>query len=143
MIKIHLTVAGCAINGNTILLIFHSKYKKWLFPGGHIERNETPDLALLREFNEETGLQFIFSNFKYPVVFNKEIHDLPLPFHVNIHKINTHYHYCSYYKGSVLKGKIETNSEVKILKWFTVKDIMNQTDIPQHIKIISLKALNN
>jgi 8-oxo-dGTP pyrophosphatase MutT (NUDIX family) len=139
--KIHLTVAGCAVKKKCVLLIFHRKYKKWLFPGGHIEKNETPDVALIREFTEETGLRFVFPNFKEPIRYIEPVYELPIPFYINIHKVNDHYHYCSYFKGVVLDGDIAINYEVKQLKWFSKNEIMRETDIPDHIKSISLKAL--
>jgi 8-oxo-dGTP pyrophosphatase MutT (NUDIX family) len=40
----------------TILLHYHRKLGKWLPPGGHIEDNELPDEAALREVLEETGI---------------------------------------------------------------------------------------
>ena len=39
-----------------MLLVKHKKLGVWLYPGGHIERHETPDEALIREVKEETGL---------------------------------------------------------------------------------------
>jgi 8-oxo-dGTP pyrophosphatase MutT (NUDIX family) len=39
------------------LFIKHKKLKKWLQPGGHMEENELPDMAALREVYEETGLE--------------------------------------------------------------------------------------
>ncbi len=38
------------------LLIKHRKLGKWLPPGGHVEPNETPEEAAVREVSEETGL---------------------------------------------------------------------------------------
>lgn len=43
-----------------ILLLFHPKLKKWLAPGGHLEENETPPEAAMREVREETGLEIEF-----------------------------------------------------------------------------------
>ena len=43
-------------NGD-VLMVFHRKLNCWLCPGGHIETNELPDEAVLREIGEETGLQ--------------------------------------------------------------------------------------
>ncbi|MEX0961644.1 MAG: NUDIX domain-containing protein [Simkaniaceae bacterium] len=37
------------------LLHYHKKLQKWLPPGGHVEENETPVEAAIREVFEETG----------------------------------------------------------------------------------------
>lgn len=50
------TVAVFVIQDGRILLHCHPKLGKWLPPGGHIEPNELPDEAALREVAEETGL---------------------------------------------------------------------------------------
>ncbi len=39
-----------------ILVIFHNKLQKWLPAGGHLEPNELPHEAALREVREETGV---------------------------------------------------------------------------------------
>ncbi|MGB3329986.1 MAG: NUDIX domain-containing protein [Thermomicrobiales bacterium] len=39
-----------------VVLHWHRKLDRWLPPGGHIEPNELPDEAALREVQEETGL---------------------------------------------------------------------------------------
>ena len=40
-----------------ILLVKHKKNRRWTQPGGHIEYDETPEEAALREAYEETGLR--------------------------------------------------------------------------------------
>ena len=39
-----------------MLLVNHKKLGVWLYPGGHVEDDETPDGAVVREVKEETGL---------------------------------------------------------------------------------------
>ena len=39
-----------------MLLIHHKGLGKWLPPGGHIEENEVPHEAAIREVYEETGI---------------------------------------------------------------------------------------
>ena len=48
---------------NKVLLHWHKKVKTWLPPGGHIEKNETPIEAALRETFEETGLNVEFLDY--------------------------------------------------------------------------------
>jgi ADP-ribose pyrophosphatase YjhB (NUDIX family) len=50
------TVAVFVIHSDHVLLHKHLKLGLWLPPGGHIEPNELPDEAALREVEEESGL---------------------------------------------------------------------------------------
>lgn len=50
------TVAVFVVHEGCVLLHLHPKLGKWLPPGGHIEPNELPDEAAIREVAEETGL---------------------------------------------------------------------------------------
>ena len=40
-----------------MLLLFHAKLAMWLPPGGHVDPNELPDDAAVREVLEETGVR--------------------------------------------------------------------------------------
>ncbi len=50
------TVAVFVVSQGSILMHFHRKLSLWLPPGGHIEKDELPDEAALREVLEETGV---------------------------------------------------------------------------------------
>lgn len=52
----HFTVAVFVVHDRRLLLHFHRKLGRWLPPGGHIEDNELPDHAAVREVLEETGV---------------------------------------------------------------------------------------
>jgi 8-oxo-dGTP pyrophosphatase MutT (NUDIX family) len=49
-------VAVFVVHAGRVLLHFHRKLGRWLPPGGHIEPNELPDEAAIREVWEETGV---------------------------------------------------------------------------------------
>lgn len=53
----HFTVAVFVVNDGKILLHFHRKLRMWLPPGGHIEKDELPDDAAVREVFEEAGVE--------------------------------------------------------------------------------------
>jgi ADP-ribose pyrophosphatase YjhB (NUDIX family) len=53
----HFTVTGFVVHGDKTLLLWHPLMQGWTPPGGHIEPNEDPQEAVLREIREETGLE--------------------------------------------------------------------------------------
>lgn len=52
----HFTVTGFVVDGDRTLLHWHRKLGIWLPPGGHLDANEDPVQAVLREVVEETGV---------------------------------------------------------------------------------------
>jgi 8-oxo-dGTP pyrophosphatase MutT (NUDIX family) len=52
----HFTATGFVVHQDRVLLHWHPKVKAWLPPGGHIEPNEDPVQAVLREVREEAGV---------------------------------------------------------------------------------------
>ena len=53
----HFTVAVFVVRDGKVLLHWHRKLGMWLPPGGHIERDELPDEAAVREVLEESGVE--------------------------------------------------------------------------------------
>ena len=53
----HFTATGFVVHRGCVALHWHPKVKAWLPPGGHVEANEDPVQAVLREVEEETGLE--------------------------------------------------------------------------------------
>jgi 8-oxo-dGTP pyrophosphatase MutT (NUDIX family) len=53
----HFTVAVFVVDRGAVLLHRHRKLGMWLPPGGHIEKDELPDDAAVREVYEETGIE--------------------------------------------------------------------------------------
>lgn len=44
------------VEGTHLFLVIRDSYRNWGFPKGHLEKEETPVQAALREVQEETGL---------------------------------------------------------------------------------------
>lgn len=61
-----------------VLLVHHNKFKKWLAPGGHVEQEENPYEAAIREVREETGLD-IAAHLPPLVDIDGSARYLPLP----------------------------------------------------------------
>lgn len=49
------------VHDDRVLLHYHRKLARWLPPGGHIEPNELPDEAAVREVLEETGVTCVLT----------------------------------------------------------------------------------
>ncbi|MDA1297199.1 MAG: NUDIX domain-containing protein [Chloroflexi bacterium] len=52
----HFTSTGIVAIDGAALVHWHARVQAWLAPGGHIEPNEDPVQATIREVKEETGL---------------------------------------------------------------------------------------
>jgi 8-oxo-dGTP pyrophosphatase MutT (NUDIX family) len=55
--KQHFTCTGFVVDGDRTLLLWHRRLRMWVPPGGHLEPDEDPVTAVLREIHEETGLE--------------------------------------------------------------------------------------
>jgi 8-oxo-dGTP pyrophosphatase MutT (NUDIX family) len=90
--KIDFTVAIFVVHDGKILLIHHRKLDKWLPLGGHIELDEDPEQAALREAKEESGLDVELLGERPPTT-SPGTRALIVPRFLDIHRISdTHEH---------------------------------------------------
>ena len=73
----------------SFLFIKHKKLGKWLPPGGHVDPNELPDVAGIRETFEETGLRVELIS---PEPGFEGERPQPLGIQLNVIKENEHEH---------------------------------------------------
>ncbi|MCB9802831.1 NUDIX domain-containing protein [Candidatus Nomurabacteria bacterium] len=142
--KVDLTVGACIIFDNRVLLMLHTKLNKWLFPGGHIEPNESPDQAVIREVKEEAGLDLKLLQYSDMEIEKgpDELEKLALPFHANIHNVGDHDHYCLFYLGTVEDDNFTKNLESRDIRWFNKEELNNLINLPDSIKQMAIKALD-
>jgi len=90
--KIDFTVAIFVVHDGKVLLIHHRKLDKWLPLGGHIELDEDPEQAALREAKEESGLDVELLGDRPPTT-GPGTRALITPRFLDIHRItDTHEH---------------------------------------------------
>lgn len=130
------------VDNSRVLLIHHRKLDKWIPPGGHIEADETPDEALVREMKEELGLDVRILNYSdIPLEGNVKRH-LALPFYVNVHSVGDHDHCCFFYVCEALNlREIDGNKrELKEFAWFTEEELYADR-IPLDVRHQAIRAL--
>ena len=93
-------------------------FDKWEFPGGKLEPDETVEQALIREFQEETGIQIQAST---PLMLVE--HDYP-DRHVRLHV-----HTIQEFEGKV------SALEGQVLKWVSL-DQLHELDFLQGNQVI-------
>jgi len=90
--KIDFTVAIFVVHDGKVLVVHHRNLKKWLPLGGHIELDEDPETAALREASEESGLEVELLGQRPPTT-EPGTRALIAPRFLDIHRITpTHEH---------------------------------------------------
>lgn len=144
--KIDFTVEVFIVHKNTILLRKHDKYKMWLSVGGHIELDEDPNEAAIREVKEETGLDIKIAGEIMTFADAVDYKELIPPRALNRHKINgTHEHVTMIYfatanENKVVQGETEISDDTR---WFTREELDNpDNSIRESVRYWAKNALD-
>ena len=122
--KIDFTVAIYVVHDSKILLIHHRKLDKWLPLGGHIELDEDPEQAALREAREESSLDVELLGERPPTT-SPGTRALIAPRFLDIHRINaTHEHIGLLYWARPKNGKVSLAAEEHHdIRWCGCEDL--------------------
>ncbi len=122
--KIDFTVAILVVAGNRVLLIHHRKLDRWLPLGGHIELDEDPEQAALREAKEESGLEVELVGDRPPTT-EPGTRALIAPRFLDIHRISaTHEHIGMIYFARPVAGSLElAEEEHRDIRWCASGDL--------------------
>lgn len=139
---IDFTIGVYIVYENKVLLIDHKALKMWLPVGGHIELDEDPDQAVIREAKEESGLDIEIVAEKGSVE-NKMTKALFRPEVVNIHPItDTHRHIGLFYFAKSKTDKVTLENAHNQIKWFFKKDLTNpKYNVPEDVKFYGKRAI--
>ena len=139
----HFTATTYIVHNGKVLLHLHKKLGIWLAMGGHIDANELPEDAALREIEEESGLIVSLYNPDKQLDMGN-VEQLHRPMHILLEDINgTHQHIdFIYYAKSETDKLSPQDGEGTTLKWFTAEDVAKLgNEAPQNVKILSLEAI--
>ena len=103
------------------LLVLHKKMQKWVQPGGHIEMDENPEEASIREVKEETGLDVRILGERKPTE-----KDFVLPLALQRNEMDeNHIHMDFVYAAEIVGNKDVTQNvdESDDIRWFTLDEI--------------------
>jgi 8-oxo-dGTP diphosphatase len=110
-----------------MLLVHHNKIGQWLYPGGHIDPDEDPAQAALREVREETGIHAVVvgePTFAHPAVRSHAAPWAIIEMDVTDSKVGAHRHidlvYVCQASGGDLAAQLE---EVSGVQWVPVADL--------------------
>ena len=150
----HFTVTGFVVHEGRTLLLWHPMMQGWAPPGGHIEPNEDPQEAVLREIREETGLEVCpmpagqTLGIDYP-------RELPAPVTILIENSfepgERHQHVDFIYFCSLLSGLPELPEDASHLTWVHEGQLQgneplppgdgNSATVPEDVRLLALRAI--
>jgi ADP-ribose pyrophosphatase YjhB (NUDIX family) len=143
--KIDFTADVFIVYKDKVLLRMHDKYKMWLSVGGHVELDEDPNEAAVREVKEEVGLDVkLWAGHMNPIPPDGRIKILIPPVHMNRHSTSTTHEHISlvYFATSDTDNVRPAEGEQQDgWKWFTREEVL-KGDIPQNIKDYAVRALD-
>ena len=129
-----------------VLLRFHDKHKMWLVPGGHIELNELPHEAAVREVEEEVGLKVeLYTGHQSFQHKTERYEELFTPNFMNIHNVGPdHRHLSLVYFATSESDEIrepENHEKSGGCIWLTKEELLAHPEVDETIKYYGLAAL--
>ncbi len=127
------------VHNNKTLLLHHRKLDKWLPPGGHIDPYELPDIAALREVEEETGLKVALLD---AGALLGPVRRLAQPLCILLESIGPdHEHIDLIYAARVIAGEVSHAArEVQDWRWYTA-DELNAAEVAEDVRVLGQRAI--
>ncbi len=143
--KVDFTVEVFIVHKNKVLLRLHDKVKLWISVGGHIELDEDPVKAAIREVKEEVGLDIkIIGDKQEDDKRESDYHHLIAPKYLAVHEVNDkHQHIVMVYFAISGTNEIKDSKndhEKAETRWVT-KEELQSMDLRPNILFYATKAL--
>jgi 8-oxo-dGTP pyrophosphatase MutT (NUDIX family) len=149
----HFVATMYVVNDGATLLHEHEKLGMWLPPGGHIDRDELPHEAALRETYEETGLapRIVADCGPYDT---EQVESMPQPAAFMLEDIDVHedgrvahQHMDFVYFGRVEDRAVEPaghdETEADAWTWFTAEQLDAHDDLATDVCDLGKRAIES
>ncbi len=142
--KIDFTVEVFIVYKNKVLLRMHDKHHIWLSVGGHIELDEDPVQAAIREVKEEVGLDIQIVG-EVPSFDDDNYTYILAPKYIGKHRVNEHHeHIVLVYFARVDNDAIqdsESDHERSETRWVSREELRSM-DLRPNVFHLANEALN-
>lgn len=126
-----------------LLLHKHKKHKIWLAVGGHIEKDENPTEALLREVKEETNLEITI--LKGKLLRIDDVEELACPVAILEEKLPPYKNEPAHYHIDLIYFAIcKTPDKIKMKEqyaWFSRRDL-KKLNLEKEVEYLIRKLFN-
>jgi len=113
--RYELAATTFVFNGERFAIHFHEKVKKWLPPGGHVEQNELPHEAAIREVIEELGVK---PRLLFDLPPDYGIETVPLPVAILVENIDSEH--C--HTDMIYAAESDTKTILEPFSWVTIEE---------------------
>ena len=145
----HFTATTYVVEDGAVALHEHDKLDMWLPPGGHIDRDELPHEAALREVREELGMDVELVA-ETGDVESDTVEPLPEPQHLQLADVNVteqgvgHQHIDMVFYARAPHREIDPEpgeQPAADWEWLTVEDLRGREGFPSDVAEVARRAV--
>lgn len=138
------TASAIIVSEGKVLLHMHARFHTWLQVGGHIERNESPHQAVVREVREvreEAGIDVSLFHNQPPLVFPK-LATVIRPMHIRLIDTELGFQFLDFLYYAAIPQCVSIQKANSQFRWFTPNELKVNTSIKPDVCYFGSEAIS-